>query len=121
MVERQNDAENHNRGTPFYMIYGSEAMIPVDIGSMMLRAGHYDQKENEVQRYLDLAYNKKVKPRQLQVEDLVLKKVEVSKHVGKLDANWEGPFKVTKICEKESYRLQMMDGNELPNPGISKF
>ncbi|KAL0449610.1 UNVERIFIED_CONTAM: Gag-Pol polyprotein [Sesamum latifolium] len=39
------------------------------------------------------SYNQKVKPRHFQVGDLVLKKVEVSKHVGKLDPGWEGPLR----------------------------
>ncbi|KAL2228554.1 UNVERIFIED_CONTAM: hypothetical protein Sindi_1835100 [Sesamum indicum] len=42
-------------------------------------------------------YNRRVKPRNFQVGDLVLKKVEVLKHVEKLDPTWEGPYK-GNIC-----------------------
>ncbi|KAL0416177.1 UNVERIFIED_CONTAM: hypothetical protein Slati_3449600 [Sesamum latifolium] len=37
--------------------------------------------------------------------DIVLKRVEVSKHVGKLDPTWEGPYKVTEIKKKGTYAL----------------
>ncbi|KAL2232529.1 UNVERIFIED_CONTAM: hypothetical protein Sindi_1432900 [Sesamum indicum] len=62
------------------------------------------------------SYNQKLKPRQLQVHDLVLKKVEVSKHVGKLDPGWEGPYKVTEIKKKGTYQLQDMYGRDLARP-----
>lgn len=35
-----------------------------------------------------------------QVGDLVLKKVEVFKHVEKLDPNWEGLYKIVKIYKR---------------------
>ncbi|KAL0408327.1 UNVERIFIED_CONTAM: Gag-Pol polyprotein [Sesamum radiatum] len=62
------------------------------------------------------SYNQKVKPRHFQVGDLVLKKVEVSKHVGKLDSGWEGPFKVVKIKKQGTYKLQDLEGKDLPRP-----
>ncbi|KAL0304721.1 UNVERIFIED_CONTAM: hypothetical protein Sangu_3068500 [Sesamum angustifolium] len=62
------------------------------------------------------SYNNRVKPRNFQVGDLVLKKVEVSKHVGKLDPSWEGPYKVIEAKRKGTYRLQDMESNELRRP-----
>ncbi|KAL2248297.1 UNVERIFIED_CONTAM: hypothetical protein Sindi_2682000 [Sesamum indicum] len=62
------------------------------------------------------SYNKKLRPRQFQVGDLVLKKVEVSKHVGKLDPGWERSYKVTEIKRRGTYRLQDMEGRDLPRP-----
>ncbi|KAL0405364.1 UNVERIFIED_CONTAM: Gag-Pol polyprotein [Sesamum latifolium] len=50
----------------------------------------------------------------LQVGNLVLKKVEVSKHVGKLDPGWEGPFKVIKVKKPSTYKLQDLEGKDLP-------
>ncbi|KAL2252449.1 UNVERIFIED_CONTAM: hypothetical protein Sindi_0039600 [Sesamum indicum] len=61
-------------------------------------------------------YNKKLRPRELQVGDLVLKKAEVSKHVGKLDPEWEGPFKVVEIRRKGAYLLQDSQGRHLKRP-----
>lgn len=40
------------------------------------------------------AYNKKVWPRNFQVRDLVLRKTNRGGNVGKIDAKWEGLFKV---------------------------
>ena len=80
----------------------------------------YDPKSNNSERSFDLivieekrdaAYAKilhhkglmmknhdcKIRPTLLHVGDLVLKKVEASKHVGKLDASWEGPCNVIEI------------------------
>ncbi|KAK4407808.1 hypothetical protein Sango_0361800 [Sesamum angolense] len=53
---------------------------------------------------------RRVKRRNFHVGDLVLKKVEVSKHVGKLDLSWEGPYKVIEVKRKGTYQLQDMEG-----------
>ncbi|KAL2230962.1 UNVERIFIED_CONTAM: Retrovirus-related Pol polyprotein from transposon [Sesamum indicum] len=94
--------------TPFWLVFGTEALIPAEIGEESHRVTMYDPATNHEERLLDLelieekrevayarmlhhkglmmkSYNKKLKPRQFQVGDLVLKKVEISKHVGKLD------------------------------------
>ncbi|KAL0434818.1 UNVERIFIED_CONTAM: hypothetical protein Sradi_0189700 [Sesamum radiatum] len=60
------------------------------------------------------SYNRRTKPRCFQVGDLVLKKVEVSKHVDKLDPAWEGQFKVIKVKKPGTYKLQDMEGKDLP-------
>lgn len=106
--------------TPFSLVYGSEAVIPVEIGEVSHRVGQYDPQGNEVGRGLELetieegrerayiqmqaaknrmksAYDKNLKQRSFQVGDLVLKKVEVSRHVGKLDPNWEVHLKLSKF------------------------
>ncbi|KAL0449512.1 UNVERIFIED_CONTAM: hypothetical protein Slati_1507600 [Sesamum latifolium] len=98
---------------------------------MTLRVEKYDAEENEIQRHVDqtsiegkreifqckndmiTAYYKRVKHRNFRVQDLILKKIEVSKHVVKLDPNWEGPYKVVKICKVVSYRLQTMEESDL--------
>ncbi|KAL0445859.1 UNVERIFIED_CONTAM: hypothetical protein Slati_1713800 [Sesamum latifolium] len=110
-----------------------------EIGEETQRVTQYDPKENQEARAFDLAvveekrdaayakilhhkglmmrsYNRRVRPRCLQVRDLVLKKVEVSKHVGKLDPGWEGPFKVVRVKKPRTYKLQDMDGKDLPRP-----
>ncbi|KAL2232327.1 UNVERIFIED_CONTAM: Gag-Pol polyprotein [Sesamum indicum] len=125
--------------TPFSLVYGSEVVIPAEIGEESQRIMSFDLTRNRGQRTFDLdiveekrdaarvkmlhhkslmlrGHNKKLKPRSLQVGDLVLRKVEVSKHVGKLDPNWEGPFKVIEIVGKGTYKLQDAQGKELPRP-----
>ncbi|KAL2251337.1 UNVERIFIED_CONTAM: Gag-Pol polyprotein [Sesamum indicum] len=114
--------------TPFSLVYGSEAVIPVEIGEESPRITGFDPTINREQITFDLDiveerrdaaqvrmmhykslmlrnYNKNLKFRSLQVADLVLKKVEVSRHVGKLDPNWEGPFKMVEIVGNGAYKL----------------
>uniref|UniRef100_A0A2N9HX06 Uncharacterized protein n=1 Tax=Fagus sylvatica TaxID=28930 RepID=A0A2N9HX06_FAGSY len=103
--------------TPFRMTFGSEAVVPVEIGLTTFRTSAYDEQENEEQLRLNLDlidevretaetrmkryqdkmarhYNSRVKPRQLSVGDLVLRKVTLATKnpsEGKLGPNWEGP------------------------------
>ena len=67
-------------------------------------------------RYQDLMakhYNSKVKHRDLQVEDLILRKVMGAAQdptQGKLDPNWEGPYRITSWQRKGTYHLETLDG-----------
>src|SRR5438045_2198430 len=105
--------------TPFRLAYGSEAAIPLEVQMSSLRLEYFDEEKNEeglklcdemidevrdnaIKRIISQKhaisrrYNSKVKHRQLQVGDLVLKKAKFStaeKRDGKLGANWEGPYK----------------------------
>lgn len=63
-------------------------------------------------RKMAKAYNSRVCPRIFQVGDLVLRKVEATRPVGKLDPNWEGPYKIVEILR--AYRLRHLDGREVP-------
>uniref|UniRef100_A0A2N9HNT3 Uncharacterized protein n=1 Tax=Fagus sylvatica TaxID=28930 RepID=A0A2N9HNT3_FAGSY len=109
--------------TPFRMTFRSEAVVPVEIGLTTLRTSVYDEQRNEEQLRLNLDlidevretaetrmkryqekmarhYNSRVKPRQLSVGDLVLRKVTLATKnpsEGKLGPNWEGPYKVIEI------------------------
>ncbi|KAL2244075.1 UNVERIFIED_CONTAM: Ribonuclease HI [Sesamum indicum] len=125
--------------TPFCLVYGTEAIIPAEIGEESQRVMQYEPEANQAERSFDLtvieekreaayarilhhkglmmkSHNRRIRPRQLQVGDLVLKKVEASKHVGKLEPPWEGPYKVVEIRKKGTYRLQDMQGRDLSRP-----
>ncbi|KAL2253104.1 UNVERIFIED_CONTAM: hypothetical protein Sindi_0105100 [Sesamum indicum] len=125
--------------TPFCLVYGSEAVILAEIGEETARVTQYEAEGNSQERSFDLTvieegrdrayakilryksmmtrnYNRRVRLRSFQVGDLVLKKVEVSKHVGKLDPTWEGPYKVVEIRRKGTYILQDLEGKNLPRP-----
>ncbi|KAL0415989.1 UNVERIFIED_CONTAM: Transposon Ty3-G Gag-Pol polyprotein [Sesamum latifolium] len=60
------------------------------------------------------AYNARVRPRDFQVRDLVMRKVEASGPIGKLDPKWEGPYKVVEIENVGAYKLQRLDGKNVP-------
>ncbi|XP_075515907.1 uncharacterized protein LOC142550714 [Primulina tabacum] len=62
------------------------------------------------------SYNKKVRIRDFQVEDLVMKKVNRAGEVGKLEARWEGPYKFTRRVNSGSFYLEDTQGRPLKRP-----
>ena len=128
--------------TPFSLAFGTEAVIPVEIGVHSLRVQHHDPGTNEegLRINLDLVdearemanirnaeykrrmakhYNSRVKPRPLQLGDLVLKKVILAtkdSREGKLGPNWEGPYLITEVVRPGTYRIQDLEGKVLPHP-----
>ena len=64
-------------------------------------------------------YNSKVRYRNFQVGDLVLKKVMGSTKdtsQGKLGLNWEGPYRVVSWNRRGTYHLETLDGQKLHHP-----
>ncbi|KAL8507532.1 hypothetical protein ACS0TY_018178 [Phlomoides rotata] len=59
-------------------------------------------------------YNSKVRVRQFQVSDLILKKIQGPK--GMFGPNWEGPFRVFKWLSHRAYELEHPDGTPDPYP-----
>uniref|UniRef100_A0A2N9F6A1 Uncharacterized protein n=1 Tax=Fagus sylvatica TaxID=28930 RepID=A0A2N9F6A1_FAGSY len=128
--------------TPFRMTFGSEAVVPVEIGLTTLRTSAYDEQQNEEQLRLNLDlidevretaearmkryqekmarhYNSRVKPRQLSIGDLVLRKVTLATRnpsEGKLGPNWEGPYKVIEVRRPGTYHLEDMNGRRSVAP-----
>ncbi|XP_074356110.1 uncharacterized protein LOC141695795 [Apium graveolens] len=125
--------------TLFMLAYGAEAVVPVEISHSSPRIQEYNDEDNkEGQRLaLDLIdevwneahamivenqmkasfyYNLRVKERFFKQGDLVLRKVEASGvgQKGKLAPSWEGPYKVKSAQERGSYKLEIMDGFEIP-------
>ncbi|GKV09019.1 hypothetical protein SLEP1_g20584 [Rubroshorea leprosula] len=126
--------------TPFSLAYGAEAVIPVEVGLPSDRAGWHDDLNNEqllrenldfieevreMSRIRNVAhqnrvakfYNKRVRARQFQVGDLVLRKAGLTNthsHMGKLAPNWEGPYMVVRVKRPGSYVLADIHGHQLP-------
>ena len=64
-------------------------------------------------------YNRKVRLRSFKNGTLVLKKVfknTAETRTGKFQANWEGPYIVSKASESGVYHLQKLDGIPLLKP-----
>ncbi|KAL0408051.1 UNVERIFIED_CONTAM: hypothetical protein Sradi_1739500 [Sesamum radiatum] len=110
--------------TPFSLVYGTEAIIPAELGIPSHRVMNFSEECNEnllrenldlieklrekaflrVQRYKNImisSYNRRVKSRSFQVGDLVLRRADALKSIGKLDPTWEGPYKITSIIGQE--------------------
>jgi hypothetical protein len=123
--------------TPFKMVYGSDAMIPVEINPPSWRRETLTANENKeaLQENLDLLeeirekahfrefamkqrvshrYNTKVIPRNFREGDLVLKRPMGKDKGGKLAPNWEGPFRIQEAYGNGAYRLETLQGETLP-------
>ena len=64
-------------------------------------------------------YNKRVKLRQLDINDLVLRKVTLATRdsaQGKLGPTWEGPYRVVHYSRQGNYHLETLDEQRLPLP-----
>ncbi len=69
------------------------------------------------QRRVARYYDKKVRPRELQVGDWVLRKVNLMTREpadGKLGPKREGPYGVLSSCENGAYRLATKQGKAVP-------
>ncbi|CAA7037177.1 unnamed protein product [Microthlaspi erraticum] len=82
--------------------------------------GERDQALLCIQNYQQAAarfYNKQVRTRMFVEGDLILRKVfENTKEVnaGKLGANWEGPYIISKVVRPGVYELLTMAGDPIP-------
>src|SRR6185295_7750511 len=73
-------------------------------------------KENKAK--VARAYNKKVKPKDFQVRDLVWEAVlplgTKDKKFGKWSPTWHGPYKVDQVLSENAYMLEELDGVKFP-------
>ena len=129
------------KDTPFGLVYGTAAVIPIEILIPSLRVQHMVAQMNELglRASLDLVdelrntaekrqaaykilteqhYNKKVKGLACRIGELVLRKNEASRQesTGKLGPKWEGPYRVIEARGNGSYTLETMQGKRLPRP-----
>ncbi|GAU31520.1 hypothetical protein TSUD_332960 [Trifolium subterraneum] len=123
--------------TPFKMVYGADAMIPVEINPPSWRRETLNAPDNEtaLKENLDLLeelremahfkefaakqratrkYNTRVIPRSFKEGDLVLKRPMGKDKGGKLPPNWEGPFRIQEAFGGGAYRLETLKGETLP-------
>ncbi|GJQ94238.1 reverse transcriptase domain-containing protein [Tanacetum coccineum] len=131
--------KSSNGDTPFLLTYGTEAVIPAEIGMPTLRTAEIDMVQNDeaLEINLDLLekrreqaairkarsktkmekyYNSKVRNTSFKPGDLVYRNNDAShvKDSGKLSPKWEGPYEVTEVLGKGAYKLRDRNGNTLP-------
>ena len=128
--------------TLFRLAYGSEEIILAEVGLISYGVGNYDKSRNDeamrlqldlvdevkataeqrLARYQDLIakhYNSKIKHRDFQVGDLILRKVmnaTKDSSQGKLGPNWKGPYKTASWHRKGTYHLKTLDRQKLHHP-----
>jgi transposase InsO family protein len=115
--------------TPFFLVYGSEAVLPTDLeyGAPKVRA--YDDNGNQTsledavdqldeardlallhsakyQQSLRRYHDRNVRGRAFSVGDLVLRRVQSTKGRHKLSAPWEGPFTIDQVLRPGTYKIK---------------
>ncbi|GJS48993.1 reverse transcriptase domain-containing protein [Tanacetum coccineum] len=135
----QTMVKSSNGDTPFSLTYGTEAVIPAEIGMPTFRTAELDmtKKDEALQINLELLeekreqaaiteaknkrqmekyYNARVRNISFKPGDLVYHNNEASRveDTEKLGPKWEGPYEVTESLGKGSYRLKDRNGKELP-------
>ena len=73
-----------------------------------LRAARYQQA-------LQWYHCRNIRPRTLELGDLVLRRVLSREGLHKLSPMWEGPFKVVHVSRPGSARLETQEGVPIPN------
>ncbi|XP_019257666.1 PREDICTED: uncharacterized protein LOC109235872 [Nicotiana attenuata] len=130
--------------TPYLLVYGTEAVLPVEVEIPSLRViqeaklsnaewvkNRYeqlmliDEKIMNVvshgqlyQNRMARAFNKKVKSRQFKPGQLVLKRIfpHQNEGKGKFAPNWQGPYMVHRVLTGGALILAEMDGEVWPKP-----
>jgi len=127
-----------NKETPFNLVYGSDAMIPVEIQETSPRFQNFVVEESNEERKVNLnlmdevreeartkadalkrrveyKHSSKLKPRQFQVADLVMWKAHPYQLETKLSPKWTGPFRVTEALGNGAYKLETLEGGAIPH------
>ncbi|GAA0154466.1 hypothetical protein LIER_12438 [Lithospermum erythrorhizon] len=117
--------------TPFSLVFGTEAVVPVEVCFPNIRQICFDEEKNEecirecldftdelrdhalyrMQRYKHMTtqfYNRRVKIWQLSVGNLVLRLFKASKpkKQDKLNSKWEGPYRIRRVIGPGTYELE---------------
>jgi len=123
--------------TPFGLVYGSDATVPVEIRESSPRFLCFVAKESNeerrvnldqtdeareeakikaeaVKRIVERQYSSKVELRQFQVGDLVMEKAHPHELENELSPEWTGPFRITKAKRNGSYKLETLEGGPIP-------
>nr|XP_025611865.1 uncharacterized protein LOC112705241 [Arachis hypogaea] len=127
--------QSSTKETPFRLTYGVDAVIPVEIGEpspRLLLKGVEEAIEKDLidetremahltetvlKQRMALRYNIKVIKREFEPNDLVLRRNDIGLPTpgeGKLAANWEGPYRIKKVMGKGAFKLERLDGKEVP-------
>jgi hypothetical protein len=124
--------------TPFFLVHGAEAVLPVEITHEAPRIAAYDEtistkalqddvdaldeardvalaRATQYEQSLRNYHSSRVRPRSFVVGDLVLR-LKKDGH-GKLESPWVGPYIVTEVILGGAYRLQdKKTGKDESNP-----
>lgn len=123
--------------SPFFLVYGAEAVLPSDVQFGSMRVVNYDEDQSEAARAMEIdlleaerdhaSYRSvqylqalrrykscNVRSQAFVEGDLVLRKNHSHTDHHKLSPQWEGPYIVTEVCRPGAYRLMREDGTMEP-------
>jgi transposase InsO family protein len=124
--------------TPFFLVHGAEAVLPMDLEYGSPRVRGYDEDTNQRARedsldQLDEALlvalmhsvryqqsirgyqTRKIRRQDFSEGDLLLRLCQDKRGRHKLSPPWEGPYVVVKVLKPGTYKLANEDGEELTN------
>src|SRR6266508_3354616 len=120
--------------SPFFLTYGSEAVLPTELEFRSPRVRNFNEKQSEDSRLEDLDqleeardiaaiqlaiylqglrryHDHNIRGRAFCTGDLVLCKVQKRTH--KLSATWEGPYIIAEMTRPGAYKLKNRDGTSI--------
>jgi hypothetical protein len=129
--------------TPFELLYGQEVVLPIEVNLQSCRVtkqdllsvsdytekmmeGIDDVSESRLRALQEIekekltvakVYNRKVKEKSFQVEELVWKTILLlgsrDRKFGKWSPSWEGPFKIVGIVSGNAYFIETLEGRKV--------
>ncbi|XP_049354793.1 uncharacterized protein LOC125819405 [Solanum verrucosum] len=105
------------RATLYSLVYGTEAVIPVEVEIPSLRIIQ-EAELSDVDLRMICAFNKKVRAKIFEIGQFVLKRIfsHRDEYKGKFAPNWQGPYLVRKVLAGDAQVLLEMDGTKWPEP-----
>nr|XP_020191806.1 uncharacterized protein LOC109777599 [Aegilops tauschii subsp. strangulata] len=118
--------------TPFFLVYGAEAILPSELKHGSPRVLAFDEARRDDSWEADLVllkeacrqaalraaryqqalrryHRRNIRPRTLEVGDLILRWILSREGLHKLSPVWEGPFRVAQVSRPVATRLEMED------------
>jgi hypothetical protein len=132
---------------PFQLVYETEAVFPTQLALPVAKffqdyEGELDHMVRRIHQMVEVqqireqvmdtahshqqkvkqAFDRKVRRKEFEIEDSVLKwdapKQDKGKH-NNFDALWIGPFKISEVSSNNTYRLQDLEGEEVFNSPVN--
>jgi hypothetical protein len=128
--------------SPYFLVYGSEAILPADVMWDSPAVEQYDKGISEDSRRVDIDgleearcaalvqsarylegirryHDRNIKERSFNVGDLVLRHIQNTEGLHKLNSPWEGPFSIAKVTRPGSYASKHLKATTSATRGTS--
>jgi hypothetical protein len=124
--------------SPYFLVYGSEAVLPADVMWESPAVEQYDEGISEDNRRVDIDgleearyaaliqsarylegirryHDHNIKEHSFNIGELVLRRIQNTEGLHKLSSPWEGTFSISKVTGLGSYLLQTLEGDNISN------